>query len=63
MSRCRFSKTVFNASGVPEKLRCLKSLGHTDDHDFGNESKWQRLVAKLKNVLDWRENVFVSQHK
>jgi hypothetical protein len=51
MSKCRFVKTVFNASGVPEKLRCVKSRGHIGEHTFGRETKWQRVVQKLTKLI------------
>lgn len=54
MLRCHFSKTVFNASGVPEKVRCVKSRGHSGGHDFGSENRWQRVVQKLTKLIKKR---------
>ena len=51
MPRCRFSKTAFNPSGVPEKVTCVKPRGHQGDHDFGSENKWQRVMQTLMRAI------------
>ena len=57
MSRCRVFKTVFNASGVPEKVKCVKSRGHIGGHDFGSENKWQRALQKLMKLIKKRWSI------
>ena len=51
MSRCRFCKIVFNVSGVPERVRCLNTRGHTGEHQFCSDISWRHIVQRVRNAF------------
>ena len=51
MSKCRFCKIVFNVSGVPEKVRCVYTRGHTGGHEFRSDISWWRIVQRVRNAF------------